>query len=134
MAKRAHRMKWFSNASIYPIILQLTSMYSYKIEKVYLEIYWKGFLDGRYKSQQSRALDPLTIPGNLYIPLIHIIKKPPSSEMISSVPQNEFSELFIDKYDYIPIYKQYTRIQIQHITFSRIKKQYLKANITNSKW
>lgn len=38
------RMKWFSNASIYAIILQLTSMYSYKIEKVYLEIYWKGFL------------------------------------------------------------------------------------------
>lgn len=70
------RMKWFSNTSNYTRLfcyLRVCIRISYKIEKVYFEIYWKGFSDGRYKSHVHPV--PLTIPGNLYIPLIHIIKK-----------------------------------------------------------
>lgn len=69
--------------------------YVYKIEKVYLEIYRKGFPDGRYASRRCSPLHPsrkrrVPARNRLYIPLIYIIKKkkkkPPSTGMISSSP------------------------------------------------
>lgn len=116
--------------------------YVYKIEKVYLEIYRKGFPDGRYASRvlHQRYSPPrkhrVPARNHLYIPLIYIIKKEKASEhwndfLVSVSRRNGFPELFIDKYDYT----QYTSVQTRRITFSRIKKQYLKAvRATNSEW
>lgn len=75
--------------------------------------------------------------NRLYIPLIYIIKKKEKASehwndfLVSVSRRNGFPELFIDKYDYT----QYTSVQTRSITFSRIKKQYLKAvRATNSEW